>query len=126
MNPPSPQGPALASRLALYIHIPFCPTRCIYCDFNAYAGAGSLRERYVAAVCRELAVWGRTWPRRPGTDDPIPPALPPDGWRVRTIYLGGGTPSLLAPDQLAAILDAARAAFAIEPDAELSMEVNPG
>jgi|DewCreStandDraft_2_1066082.scaffolds.fasta_scaffold00277_37 oxygen-independent coproporphyrinogen-3 oxidase len=113
-------------RLALYIHIPFCPTRCIYCDFNAYAGAGYLRERYVAAVCRELEVWGYTWPRRPGREDPLPPAVPREGWRVRTIYLGGGTPSMLAPDQIATILDAARAAFAVEPDAEISMEVNPG
>ncbi len=116
----------IAPRLALYIHIPFCPTRCIYCDFNAYAGAGYLRERYVAAVCRELEAWGRTWPRRPGDERNAPPAMLPDGWRVHTIYLGGGTPSMLAPDQIAAILAAARAAFAVEPDAEISMEVNPG
>jgi oxygen-independent coproporphyrinogen-3 oxidase len=126
MSAPFPQGSAIAPRLALYVHIPFCPTRCIYCDFNAYAGAGYLRERYVAAVCRELAVWGRTWPRRPGRAEPLPPMVPPDGWRVYTIYLGGGTPSLLAPDQIAAMLAAARTAFHVEPDAEISMEVNPG
>ncbi len=95
---------------ALYLHIPFCRARCSYCDFNTYTTLGDLQGAYVAALIQEIRLVGAAG-NRPG---------------VHTIFFGGGTPSLLTPEQVAAILSAARAAFAIDPDAEITMEANPG
>ncbi len=106
---------ALDDSLSLYLHIPFCHAKCHYCDFNSYAGMLGLREQYVAALCDEIALAGaRAAAGRQG------PA------RCRTIFFGGGTPSLLTPEQVAQILAAARAAFAVDADAEVTMEANPG
>ena len=97
---------------ALYLHIPFCRQRCSYCDFNTYTTLSDLQAAYVAALAAEIrqvgasAVGGR-------------PA-------VHTIFFGGGTPSLLTPAQLATILSAAHAAFAVDPAAEITLEANPG
>ena len=95
---------------ALYLHIPFCRRRCSYCDFNTYTTLGDLQVDYVAALAREIAQVGAAGGR---------PA-------VRTIFFGGGTPSLLSPVQVEMLLDAARAAFAVDPAAEITMEANPG
>ena len=95
---------------ALYLHIPFCRRRCSYCDFNTYTTLGDLQGDYVDALAREIRLVGASGGR---------PA-------VRTIFFGGGTPSLLTPGQLAAILSAARDSFALDPDAEITMEANPG
>jgi oxygen-independent coproporphyrinogen-3 oxidase len=101
--------------IALYLHIPFCHVKCHYCDFNTYAGVLRLREPFVDALREEILLAGSR-------------ARRPDGSRrrCRTVYLGGGTPSLLTPAQVAALLDAARAAFALDADAEISIEANPG
>lgn len=96
--------------LALYIHIPFCRRRCAYCDFASTAGQEALIPAYVAALAREIAQQGRDLGR---------PA-------VATVYLGGGTPSLLTPAQVKAILAVCRAAFDVAPDAEITLEANPG
>jgi oxygen-independent coproporphyrinogen-3 oxidase len=90
----------------LYIHIPFCQARCAYCDFNTYAGLQSLHADYVSALVREIEGAG--------------PA------RVRTIYIGGGTPTVLPPSLLARILDAVRRRFSVAPDVEITVEANPG
>ncbi len=95
--------------VGLYIHIPFCAHICPYCDFNTYAGKDDLIPRYVDAVVRELGM-------RTGEIDGRPAA---------TVYFGGGTPSLLEPAQIGAILDAARASYDVVPDAEITMEANP-
>jgi oxygen-independent coproporphyrinogen-3 oxidase len=94
-------------RFSLYLHIPFCRTRCTYCAFNTYANVETLIPAYVAAMCRELAWLGAGQP-------------------VHTIYFGGGTPSLLSPAQVAGILDTVRCAFDVTPDAEITLEANPG
>ncbi len=97
-------------RAALYVHIPFCKSRCAYCDFNTYAGLEDLLPDYVTAVCREMEALGRRW----GAPE------------VPTVYFGGGTPSLLSPTLLGRLLDTAARAFRLRSDAEISLEANPG
>ena len=94
---------------ALYIHIPFCRHRCAYCDFNTYAGLDELIEPYMRALSREIRSFaGRM-----------------DG-RIATIFLGGGTPSLVHPALLSAMFDAIRETFSLAPQAEVTLEANPG
>jgi oxygen-independent coproporphyrinogen-3 oxidase len=95
--------------LALYIHIPFCESMCPYCDFNTYAGIEQLIPSYVQALCREIELWGSILGR---------PA-------VRTVFLGGGTPSYIPTDGIDEVLSAAREAFDLESDAEVTLEANP-
>ena len=92
----------------LYVHIPFCSSRCSYCDFATGIYQTELAERYVCAVTREIKT------------------APLAGERVDTIYFGGGTPSLLAPSQLERILAALCDRFAVDADAEITLEINPG
>ena len=96
---------------ALYFHIPFCVHRCAYCDFNTYAGQDSLIPAYVDALVREIELVGR------GAREKV---------RASTIFFGGGTPSLLSVPQFASIFDAIRQNFALNPNAEISLEANPG
>ena len=105
----------LLDTVALYLHIPFCHTRCHYCDFNTYAGILSLREPYVRALLREIELAGER-------------ALLADGTlrRSRTIFFGGGTPSLLAVGQIERLLNACRGSFDVDSDAEITLEANPG
>ena len=97
--------------LSLYIHIPWCARKCPYCDFNSHeARAAVPEERYVAALLADLElalprIWGR---------------------RVTSVFFGGGTPSLFSARAIAAILDAARARLPLAPDAEITLEANPG
>ena len=110
---PSPQ--AFAVPQAAYIHIPFCRRRCFYCDFpiavagDRARGESSPRiQSYVDALCREIQV------------------TPVLGEPLRTVFFGGGTPSLLAVAQVGQILTALATRFGIQPDAEISMEMDPG
>jgi oxygen-independent coproporphyrinogen-3 oxidase len=96
--------------LALYVHIPFCAARCAYCDFNTYTGLEALYEPYTAALVTEI--------RRRGTVRGRPAAC--------TIFIGGGTPTVLPAGLLARVLNACREAFDIAPDAEITCEANPG
>ena len=97
--------------LALYIHVPWCVRKCPYCDFNSHEARGALPEaRYVAALVADLEralpqVWGR---------------------RVHSVFLGGGTPSLLSAAAIDAILAAVRARLTLAPGAEITLEANPG
>jgi len=97
--------------LSLYIHIPWCARKCPYCDFNSHeARAPVPEERYVAALVADLEqalprVWGR---------------------RVSSVFFGGGTPSLFSARAIEAILAAARARLPLAPDAEITLEANPG
>ena len=103
----------------VYVHVPFCATRCGYCDFNTYtaaeldgtAAAGRSRDGYVDAVRAELALARRV----------LGDAAPAAG----TVFVGGGTPTLLAPAQLAAILRAIEETFGLAPGAEVTTEANP-
>src|SRR6185295_5083916 len=100
--------------LGLYVHIPFCSAICNYCNFNRGLFDASLKEQYVQALLREIASQG----------DPST-ALGTGRAPADTIYFGGGTPSLLEPAEIAAIIAACRAAFAVAGDAEITMEANP-
>jgi oxygen-independent coproporphyrinogen-3 oxidase len=101
-----------SGRLGLYIHVPFCTKRCHYCSFNtAPRERPAEMQRYLDAVQRELGLLGGA-PWAPGLT-------------LETVFLGGGTPSLLDPDDLAALLDAVRARLAPAPGAEVTVECNP-
>jgi oxygen-independent coproporphyrinogen-3 oxidase len=95
--------------IGIYLHIPFCAHICPYCDFTTYASKESLVPRYVDSVVRELASVAAGTGVRP----------------VATIFFGGGTPSVLEPDQVRAIVDACRHHYPVMPDAEITMECNP-
>ena len=105
----------LLDTISLYLHIPFCRAKCHYCDFNSYAGMLGLREAYVTALIQEITYAGQ----RARREDNSPR-------RCRTIFFGGGTPSLLTAKQVARILATAGQAFALDPDAEITLEANPG
>ena len=98
--------------VGVYVHVPFCTRRCEYCSFNTAPMADRAGvTRYVAAVRREIElVSGAPWAR---------------GLGVATVFFGGGTPSLLEPGELATIVDALRAALALDADAEVTVECNP-
>jgi oxygen-independent coproporphyrinogen-3 oxidase len=101
--------------ISLYLHIPFCHTRCHYCDFNTYAGMLGHRESYVAALAQEIQLAGM----RARLSDGLPR-------RCRTVFFGGGTPSLLSSEQVEGLLHATRQAFALDDAAEITLEANPG
>jgi oxygen-independent coproporphyrinogen-3 oxidase len=121
---PAPADGALPERalvglgerpFGIYVHVPFCATRCGYCDFNTYTveeldGRAS-RAGYVAAGTAELAL------ARSVLGDGAPP--------VDTVFFGGGTPTLLAPAELTALLGAVEERFELVPGAEVTMEANP-
>ena len=107
--------------LSIYVHIPFCLAKCGYCDFNSYAVEGLIAlgragedwaPRYVDALLRELE--GRCR------------ALGLEGRPVETVFFGGGTPSLMPPEENARILEALRGRFRLAPGAEVTVEANPG
>ena len=97
--------------LSLYIHIPWCARKCPYCDFNSHEARAAVPEdRYVAALTADLEqalpkIWGR---------------------RVHSVFLGGGTPSLFSARAIDAILVAVRTRLTVEPEAEVTLEANPG
>lgn len=96
--------------LALYIHIPFCRSKCIYCDFASWAGKESRVEEYLRALRQELFGW------RSALQD----------YEVSTLFLGGGTPSILTGEQIRSILEDVKSVLPIRADAEITMEANPG
>src|SRR5438067_11197433 len=97
----------LAPVLGLYVHIPFCSAICNYCNFNRGLFDADLKARYVRALQEEIAAAGRS--ERPDAD---------------TIFFGGGTPSLLDPDEVGALVNRCREAFVLAPGAELAVEAN--
>lgn len=99
--------------VALYIHIPFCVQKCGYCDFNSYAGFGPDAQReYVRSLVREMDLWAG----RPELAEV----------KVPTLFVGGGTPTVLEGGLLGQVIREARARFALEPGAEVTVEANPG
>ncbi|MBT7783100.1 MAG: radical SAM family heme chaperone HemW, partial [Anaerolineae bacterium] len=94
---------------ALYLHIPFCQHRCAYCDFTTYAGQDDKIPAYVDALIQEIELVAAT-----------------KEIAAKSIFFGGGTPSLLTSNQLASLMDALCANFDFVPDIEISLEANPG
>ena len=103
--------PAPGQPYSLYLHIPFCRHRCGYCDFNTYAGQDDLIPAYVQALCREIQLLSAS----------VGETLP-----VHTIFFGGGTPSLLPASGMEKILGTLADYFKLLPEAEISLEANPG
>ena len=119
---PAPSGasPAAASATArqlegdagfgVYIHWPFCASKCPYCDFNSHVRAGGIDEaRFLRAYLAELEHWAGLAPGR----------------RVTSVFFGGGTPSLMSATTVGAILDAVGRLWSVEADAEITLEANP-
>lgn len=102
-------GPHLDTPLALYVHIPFCRAKCRYCDFNSYEGLEELIPSYKEALRAEAAIWAGLCGRL----------------RIATVYIGGGTPSLLSGDQVGQVLAAISASFELHPQPEITLEANP-
>ena len=96
--------------ISLYVHVPFCQTKCPYCDFNTYQGIEGLMSPYLDALLAEITAWGRALGHPP----------------VNTIFFGGGTPSYLPDGALGRIIAAAGQAFSIREHAEITAEANPG
>ena len=96
--------------VSLYIHIPFCVSKCRYCTFNSYAGLSHLYEGYAEALAQEVGLYGEGMGRV----------------EAGTVYLGGGTPTVLSVEPVAGILQACKQHFALPEDAEISVEANPG
>ena len=102
----APQAP-----LSLYIHLPWCVRKCPYCDFNSYtAGDKAPRARYLNALKTDLAAEAERAGKRP----------------LVSVFLGGGTPSLFTPDEIADLLKAVRGRYVLADDVEITMEANPG
>lgn len=95
--------------MGLYIHVPFCATKCPYCDFNTFQGIENLMGPYLEALTTELELWGRLL------------AHP----RVNTVFFGGGTPSYLPNGHIQKIQESIRSNFALSGDAEITVEANP-
>lgn len=104
--PPSPDPRARG----LYIHWPFCTRICPYCDFNVYRDRGAETERWRAALIREIDSWAERL-------EPV---------ALTSIYFGGGTPSLMDPALVEAVIERARDKHALASDAEITLEANPG
>jgi len=98
------------SNAGIYIHIPFCRSRCSYCDFATGMYESGIAGRYVSALCSEIKAW------REVEQPPV----------VDTIYFGGGTPSLLTTSQIESIEAAIHDRFEVADDAEVTLEINPG
>jgi oxygen-independent coproporphyrinogen-3 oxidase len=96
--------------LALYLHFPYCWSRCHYCAFNTVRWDPQQSERFLRTLLSEIERYGERLSDR----------------SVTTVYLGGGTPSIFAADAIAAVLETVRARFRVAPDAEVTLEANPG
>ncbi len=96
--------------LELYIHIPFCIQKCLYCDFRSAPSTKEERQEYVVELCRQI----RTYRKTAGD------------YHVVSIFVGGGTPSILEGEQIRGIFGAIRDTFVVDEDAEITIEMNPG
>lgn len=96
--------------LELYIHIPFCVKKCRYCDFLSAPSSEKERQEYVESLCRKIRSYGEL----------------AKAYHVSTIFIGGGTPSILEGTQILNVMEAIRGTFPVDSGAEISMEMNPG
>ena len=100
----------MGTSLELYVHIPFCMKKCKYCDFLSFPAEEKQQREYTQALLREIAYYGKRMQSK----------------QVSTIFIGGGTPSWLDEKLMLQILEAIHSNFTVEPDAEITMECNPG
>lgn len=100
----------MTNEISIYIHIPFCVKKCAYCDFASFSGRMAQAEAYVQAVCREMRAQAAFFGAR----------------NVRSVFIGGGTPTLLTGAQIGELLNTLRDCFSLDDDAEITMEGNPG
>ena len=111
LTPVAPAPLVDPDSFGVYLHVPFCLTRCHYCDFVTYTGMEGLRRPYAAALLEEAAM--------------AVAALGPEPPAVTSVFVGGGTPTLLAAGDLARVLDRLRALLPFAPGAEVTVEANP-
>jgi len=104
-----PGGDAAEPGFGLYVHWPFCRSKCPYCDFNSHVRVSVDQDRWQAALLAELAHYAGLAPGR----------------RLTSIFFGGGTPSLMPPASVAAVIEAAKRHFELAPDIEITLEANP-
>ncbi len=116
--PPSVADGAASRAFGVYVHVPFCTVRCGYCDFNTYTatelGGGASQVAYAATAVTEMALGARVMAAAGLPDRP-----------ARTVFVGGGTPTVLPAGDLALLLDGVRDAWGLAPDAEVTTEANP-
>lgn len=93
-------------KLGLYVHIPFCKAKCLYCDFNSYAGMSDLHDRYTKALCKEIQSTNISY-------------------EVDSIYIGGGTPTAILNKNLLAVIQSLKENFVLSEDCEITVECNP-
>ena len=98
--------------ISVYVHIPFCQQKCFYCDFVSFAAKESLHQPYIAALCHEIAGRGGIFADK--------------GVQVNTVFVGGGTPTCLSPALLGELFASIKKNLQLTPDAEISVEANPG
>ncbi len=94
----------------IYAHIPFCKQKCTYCDFTSFPNKLNFAEAYMACLYREVKERGRMLAKK----------------KFDTVYIGGGTPSIIDPKYILGLMNAIRGAFRLSPDAEVTIEMNPG
>lgn len=99
-----------AAGMGLYVHVPFCKTKCPYCDFNTYQGIDDLMGSFLPALTAEIECWGQTLAHL----------------RVKSVFFGGGTPSYLPPGYIERILASIQTSFQVDQTAEITIEANPG
>ena len=104
----------IKTQKGIYIHIPFCISKCIYCDFCSAPADDDTKERYVNALCAEIAHAGKEAEKNG------------DDRSISTVFFGGGTPSILPAQLFVKIMCAVREAFSVSEDAEITVECNPG
>ena len=97
-------------KIEIYIHIPFCVKKCAYCDFLSCPADGETKERYVQALCREIE-WSKDCLKE---------------YLVDTVFIGGGTPSILEGKLIEKIMETLRSVTKVSSDAEITIECNPG
>ena len=100
----------MEQNLSLYLHIPFCVRKCLYCDFLSGPQSADVQEQYVEALCREIQETSPEYRE----------------YQVVSVFIGGGTPSVLLPEQTIRIMETLKSCFTLTDTCEISMEMNPG
>ena len=100
----------MEQNLSLYLHIPFCVRKCLYCDFPSGPQSADMQEQYVEALCREIQETSPEYRE----------------YQVVSVFIGGGTPSVLLPEQTIRIMETLKSCFILTNTCEISMEMNPG
>lgn len=97
-------------KIGIYVHVPFCVRKCFYCDFLSFPAGEKERERYVSGLLREINKESARYGK----------------YEVESVFLGGGTPTVLSGGQIGRIMDGLRAGFSFGEEAEITIEANPG